>query len=241
MRHVCITGSTSKLGTSIADFFVKNAWNVTMHYHSSPKNLDTYLSNSNTRLIRGDLRKHKDINMLSELIHKSDINLLINNVSILYSAEKKKIDKKFVDVLNVNYVAACALTKAIYEHSIQHNNMRTFHVINILDSELCFTSDTLTEYYVTKHALYRYTLEAALCFAPHVRVNGVALGPTIRNENQSEEHFKKISEAAPLNYSNEVSEVLAALNFLINSGSITGEIIHLGGGRHLSNKVMSFF
>ncbi|WPX98067.1 SDR family NAD(P)-dependent oxidoreductase [Candidatus Fokinia crypta] len=236
MKHVCITGSSSKLGTSIVDFFIKNMWSVTMHYHSSPKNLDIYLSNSNTRLICGDLRKHKDINILSELLYKSDINLLINNVSILYSAKgaTENFEKKFTDVLNVNYISACAFTKAMYDRSISSGSIRELHVINILDSELHSTSDMLTEYYITKHALHHYTTEVALCFAPYVRVNGIAVGPTIRDERQSEEHFKEISIASPMECGSELKEVLEALNFLIGSKSITGEIIHLGGGRHIS-------
>ena len=39
---------------------------------------------------------------------------------------------------------------------------------------------------------------SAMSLAPKIRVNGIAPGPTIKNQRQSEKHFKKQYLATPL-------------------------------------------
>ena len=57
-------------------------------------------------------------------------------------------------------------------------------------------------------------------FAPNIRVNGIAPGPTIKNKRQSDKHFKKQYLATPLK--KQVYEVIAAIIILTREILISG-------------------
>jgi dihydroneopterin aldolase len=50
-------------------------------------------------------------------------------------------------------------------------------------------------------------------FAPKIRVNGIAPGPTIKNKRQSDKHFKKQYLATPLKKQVDVNEICNAVDF----------------------------
>ncbi|MFT3894101.1 MAG: SDR family oxidoreductase [Anaerolineales bacterium] len=87
-------------------------------------------------------------------------------------------------------------------------------------------------YTVSKSALAAMTKSLAVALAPKVIVNGLALGailpPADGNKNRD------IIKNVPMKRWAQNGEVEEALLFLLTCPSyITGEIIHVDGGRHL--------
>ena len=60
-----------------------------------------------------------------------------------------------------------------------------------------------------------------MSLAPNVRVNAIAPGPTIKNQRQSEKHFKKQYLATPLKRQVGVEQICNAVDFFIKNISIT--------------------
>jgi len=87
----------------------------------------------------------------------------------------------------------------------------------------------------SKIELRQTMLEQAKHFAPRVRVNGIAPGPTLPSPRQSAEHFQKLVEATPLKTQTTTDDIARAARFLLNSPAITGEILHVNGGMNLNN------
>ena len=71
-------------------------------------------------------------------------------------------------------------------------------------------------------------------FAPNIRVNGIAPGPTIKNKRQSDKHFKKQYLATPLKKQVNVNEICNAVEFFIKNRSITGQVFAIDSGQNLN-------
>ncbi|MBI3152520.1 MAG: SDR family oxidoreductase, partial [Chloroflexi bacterium] len=106
-------------------------------------------------------------------------------------------------------------------------------IVNILDWRALRPGADHFPYTVTKAALAAMTKSLAVALAPRITVNGLALGailPPADHASASE----KIIENVPAKRWSEAGEVEEALLFLLTGSTyITGEIIHVDGGRHL--------
>jgi pteridine reductase len=106
-------------------------------------------------------------------------------------------------------------------------------IVNIVDWRALRPAADHFPYTISKAALVAMTKSLAVALAPRITVNGLALGailPPTGNPSASE----KIIENIPANRWSEANEVEDALLFLLTGPAyITGEIIHVDGGRHL--------
>ncbi len=89
-------------------------------------------------------------------------------------------------------------------------------------------------YFLSKGSLHSAVKILAKEFAPEVLVNCIALGPTLKAENLSEEEWNRILLNTPLRREVAIRDIVSLTLFLLKAESITGEIIKLDGGRHLS-------
>jgi NAD(P)-dependent dehydrogenase (short-subunit alcohol dehydrogenase family) len=129
--------------------------------------------------------------------------------------------------LNINLTAPFLLSQAFAKHTTQGR------IVNILDWRALRPGADHFPYTVTKAALAAMTRSLAAALAPNITVNGLALGailPPADNPSAAE----RVIESVPAHRWSEAKEVEESLLFLLSGPSyITGEIIHLDGGRHL--------
>jgi NAD(P)-dependent dehydrogenase (short-subunit alcohol dehydrogenase family) len=76
----------------------------------------------------------------------------------------------------------------------------------------------------------------AQALAPRIRVNAIAPGPVFKSEGQSEASFEREARATLLQQPVDAADVTAAIQFLLETPSITGQMITLDGGQHLAWK-----
>jgi pteridine reductase len=87
-------------------------------------------------------------------------------------------------------------------------------------------------YTVSKAALVALTSSLAIALAPRITVNGLAFGAILPPSPTA--NLERIIEPVPAERWAQPEEVGQALVFLLDGpGYITGEILHLDGGRHL--------
>ncbi|HKY93794.1 MAG TPA: SDR family oxidoreductase, partial [Kiloniellales bacterium] len=89
-------------------------------------------------------------------------------------------------------------------------------------------------YTVAKIALWALTQSLAQALAPAIRVNAIGPGPVLPPDGQSEAEFLRRAERLPLGRAAALSEITAALGFLIDAKSVTGQLLALDGGDHLA-------
>ena len=129
--------------------------------------------------------------------------------------------------LNINLTAPFLLSQEFARHTDEGR------IINIVDWRALRPAVDHFPYTISKAALAAMTKSLAVALAPRITVNALALGailPPADNLSASE----KILENVPARRWSEAGEVEDALLFLLTGPAyITGEIIHVDGGRHL--------
>jgi NAD(P)-dependent dehydrogenase (short-subunit alcohol dehydrogenase family) len=89
-------------------------------------------------------------------------------------------------------------------------------------------------YFISKGALHTAVRVLAKEFAPHVLVNCVALGPTLRPEDMEADKWRRITAGTPLKREVPLRDVVALVIYLLETEGMTGEIIRLDSGRHIA-------
>ena len=74
----------------------------------------------------------------------------------------------------------------------------------------------------------------AKSLAPNIRVNAIGPGPTIKNEYQSDKNFKKQVKSTLLKKGSKPTDISNTLNYILATESLTGQLIVVDGGEHLS-------
>ncbi len=129
--------------------------------------------------------------------------------------------------LNINLTAPFLLSQEFARHTDEGR------IINIVDWRALRPAADHFPYTISKAALAAMTKSLAVALAPRITVNGLALGAILPPADQSSAS-EKIIENAPAHRWSEAGEVEEALLFLLTGPAyITGEIIHVDGGRHL--------
>ena len=88
-------------------------------------------------------------------------------------------------------------------------------------------------YSISKAALIAVNRGLAKTLAPGIQVNAIAPGPVLFPEYYTEEQKKQAVERTLLKREGSPQDIVNAVIFLIENDYITGELIHVDGGRHL--------
>ena len=231
-----ITGAGKRIGAAIARHLAGEGHDLVLHYHQSA-DAATRLADElratgvAVTLLRADL---SDITALEHVWQDvPPVTQIIHNAS-RYTRDRLEnfTAAALRDHLAVNLEAPLMLTQGFLRQLPDGANG---HVVVLGDDALRWSvSPEFFTYAVSKHSL-RTTLDllAAAC-APHVQVNMVALAPTLPNETDPAGMFERLAAQAPLQRTGEVDEVLAAIDFVLKSPGITGQIIGLGNGMGLA-------
>ncbi|MBI2795137.1 MAG: SDR family oxidoreductase [Gemmatimonadetes bacterium] len=86
---------------------------------------------------------------------------------------------------------------------------------------------------VAKAAVVALTRHLAVAMAPHVRVNCVVPGTVLAPEGMGEASLDRIARSTPLQRLGSPNDVAGAVLYLAEAPFVTGEVIHVDGGRHV--------
>jgi len=242
MSHsVLITGAAKRIGEFLAVHFAKEGWNVAIHFNrssSSAKKLKETIQSYGVKCItvKADL---SNLNQVKTLLNKTkkefgSLNCIINNASIF---EKDDIlnftEKNYQKHQNVNFLAPVLLSR---EFAKIKGHTKLNSVINILDQRVFKLTPYFFTYTISKTSLMTFTKIAAMQFAPHIRVNAVAPGPTLKNIRQSNLHFNKQGKNTLLQTKVSMDDICKTVYLLANSETITGQVIAVDSGQSLNFK-----
>ena len=106
-------------------------------------------------------------------------------------------------------------------------------IINIADvaGELIWSS--YLAYSISKAALIAVNRGLAKAYAPHIQVNAIAPGPVLFPDYYTDEQKQAAVEKTLLKRAGSPQDVVNAVVFLLENDYITGEMIHVDGGRHI--------
>jgi len=132
--------------------------------------------------------------------------------------------------LAINLTAPFLLSQAFGKNL---SNKIDGRIVNILDWRALQPGADHLPYTISKAGLAALTKSLAVALAPNITVNGIAFGAVLPPSDGGS--IENILSLVPLPRWAEITEVEETLLFLLTGPKyITGEIIHLDGGRHLN-------
>ena len=239
-RKIIITGGATRIGAAIAKKLSGPNKEIVIHFNKSrskAEKLKKELSENGTKiyLIKGDLEKENDINKIMKFskLKLKYFDCLINNASLFENDKLENFTSKSWDKhININLRSPALLSKSFAKNAKGLNN----NIINIIDQRVFKLTPYFFSYTISKTGLYTLTKTTAMSLAPKIRVNGIAPGPTIKNQRQSEKHFRKQYLATPLKRQVDVKQICNAVDFFIKNISITGQVLAVDSGQSLNWK-----
>jgi len=178
-----------------------------------------------------------DLNHLEavhSLIEKSNeygpLFALVNNASLFEDTTFFEVDtSSWNQHMNVNLTAPFLLSQS-FASSLGDDGLG--RVVNILDWRALRPGEDHLPYTISKAGLAALTRSMAITLAPNITVNGIALGAILPPSDGGK--INHILKDVPSGRWADLDEVGKILMFLLDGPTyITGEIIHLDGGRHL--------
>jgi NAD(P)-dependent dehydrogenase (short-subunit alcohol dehydrogenase family) len=103
----------------------------------------------------------------------------------------------------------------------------------MIDQRVWAPNPRFYSYMLSKAALLAATVTMAQALAPHIRVNGIGPGPTLPNERQNREDFQRQVDALILKTGPQLTEFGRTIRYMLETPSMTGQMIALDGGQHL--------
>lgn len=236
-----ITGTSSKIGSSIAEKLAECGYDLVLNYNNSlektKKLREELLSkyNIDVLLIKADLREENEIkNIVDCAINKyGRIDILINNAAIEHdNTFENKTKEEFIDVLNVNLIAPFLLSKYASKYMIKNKYGKIINIASTNGIDTYYPESL--DYDASKAGLISLTHNLAIELAPYITVNAIAPGwtNTDMNKNLSEEQKSKINERILLRrfaYPEEIANVVAFLAST-DASYINNEVIRVDGG-----------
>jgi NAD(P)-dependent dehydrogenase (short-subunit alcohol dehydrogenase family) len=236
---VLITGAGLRLGRAIALDLAQRGWRIGVHYHASATAArqlvdDIAAMGGQAAALQADLARLEDLAPLVEACAErlGPVTCLINNAACFEWDSAETVDAEtWAMHLDVNLRAPVFLTQTfarLLPEGVQAN------VINLIDQKVWRLDPAYFSYTIAKSALWTATQTLAQALAPQIRVNAIAPGPVLPNRDQTEAEFERECRATLLRRVVSVDDVTSAVRFLLETPSITGQMIALDGGQHLA-------
>ncbi|NJD58189.1 MAG: short-chain dehydrogenase [Anaerolineales bacterium] len=235
-KLILITGAAKRVGRELALTAARNGGDLVIHYQHSKAQAESLLDEitaigQKAHLLQADLN---DPTQVRDLVRRTQefgtLYGLVNNAAIFGSLNWQTTHlEEWNHHLMVNLTAPFLLSQAFAEQLYPDGWGR---IVNLLDwRALRPTADHLP-YTISKAALAALTQALAVSLAPRISVNGLALGAVLPpSEGEAPSNILK---NVPAGRWADLAEVGQALVFLLAGPAyVTGEIIHLDGGRHL--------
>lgn len=234
-----VTGGAQRLGKQMVIDLAAGGFSVAVHYNSSAKQASNLCEKiishgGNAIPVQADLSKIATLPTLIDEVQQvlGPVQLLVNNASLFEEDDATSPDWALWDQhFDIHVKAPVALASRMYEKLPDDMNGL---VINVIDQRVWRLTPKFFSYTLSKSALWTATQTMAMSFAPKMRVNAIAPGPTLKNERQNDSDFQAQIDALLLKKGPDLSEFGATIFYLWNARSITGQMIALDGGQHLA-------
>lgn len=241
MKRAIITG-IRRIGHKVAKSLLEKGWTVGVVYKTSEDIYKSLSKEFGPRVfgVRADLSLWQDceraIRELSERLGGLDAFLHLASpyeATPLDSLKEEDIDKHFKPIAQA-FLVFC---KELYPVMLKNPGDIKGRIIAFGDWATNTTPyRNYSAYFVAKGALHTAVKVMAKELAPHILVNAIALGPTVKPPDFSQEKWQEYINKTPLKRPVSVEDVIKLTHYLLEVESMTGEIINLDSGRHVSGE-----
>jgi NAD(P)-dependent dehydrogenase (short-subunit alcohol dehydrogenase family) len=235
-KLVLITGAALRVGHYLALTVAHAGGDVVIHYGRSQEQAQSLAEGIQAMgrkayLLQADFNDPAQVtSLISRALEFGPLFALVNNAAIFGSLSWQTTTlEEWNRHLAVNLTAPFLLCQSFVRLLPPEQKGR---IVNLLDWRALRPSADHIPYTISKSALAALTHALAVALAPRFTVNGLALGAVLPpSEGEAPPNILK---NVPAGRWADLDEVGHALLFLLDGPEyITGEIIHVDGGRHL--------
>lgn len=225
-RTAIVTGAGKRVGAVIAEALIAKGWTVVAHVHH-----DSDLAPAGATKVVAEL---EDPGCAERIFAAADglppVRLLVNNAArFAWDGPGEFNPREFDSHMAVNLRAPAALTDRF---AALHDGEADALVVNLIDAKVVAPNSDYLSYTLSKMGLAAWTQLAARAFAGRrVRVNAIAPALMLRSAGQSEENYRAMHAANPLRRGVEPDDVVAALFYLVDARTVTGQMLVLDSGQ----------
>jgi dihydromonapterin reductase/dihydrofolate reductase len=230
---ILITGGAQRLGLAIAENLLNSGHSIIITYRSKKPSVDTLIAKG-AKAIHADFATQSGIDDAISAIQSCTPRLraIIHNASD-WDQEKGCNDyaQLFSKMMQVHASAPYQLNLALTEALTGGDDVTD--IIHMTDFIQTKGSQKHIAYAASKAALHNLTLSFAAKLAPKVKVNSIAPALVMFNQHDSPEYKAKALKKSVLEICPGPQEAVLAVDYLLDSQYVTGQTLHLNGGRHL--------
>jgi NAD(P)-dependent dehydrogenase (short-subunit alcohol dehydrogenase family) len=160
------------------------------------------------------------------------VTLLVNNASVFDEDAFESLNRASWDAHMETNLRAPMVLSQVFARRLPAD--RDGLIVNILDQRVWRPTPGFFSYSLSKSALWDATRMMAQALAPRIRVNGIGPGPTLQSVHQDDGDFEAEVAATLMGRPVPPAEIAAALSYLIDAPSVTGQMIAVDAGQHLA-------
>jgi NAD(P)-dependent dehydrogenase (short-subunit alcohol dehydrogenase family) len=233
-----VTGAGRRLGRVLALEAARAGFDVAVHYRTARDEAQA-VADEITALGRQAVVLDAELTdepQTAGLIDRAaqalgPVTLLVNSASTfeddrLATAGRASWDAHLDANLRAPIVLAQAFAAALPP---EHHGL----IVNLVDQRVLRPNPQFFSYSLSKAGLWWATRTMAQDLAPAIRVNAIGPGPTLPSVHQVPGEFEREAAGTPLEQAVSPDEIAAALRYLIDAGSVTGQMIAVDAGQHL--------
>jgi NAD(P)-dependent dehydrogenase (short-subunit alcohol dehydrogenase family) len=232
-----VTGAARRIGRSLALAAAEAGYDLAIHHRSHPQEADSLAAEAaafgaNSLTLTGDLADPVTASALLDAAGRlGPVTLLVNNASLFEDDSLGSLNANGLNAhMAVNLTAPVLLSQAF---AMRLPTGMGGLIINVLDQRVLRPNPQFFSYSLSKAALWAATKTMAQALSPHIRVNGIGPGPTLPSVHQVPGEFEAEVAGTPLARAVDPAEIAAALRYLIDALSVTGQMIAVDAGQHL--------
>lgn len=248
MTRALVTGAGHRLGQEMAVYLAKRGHDVAVHYASSKAGADetvalVHQAGRRAISLQADLLDDVQTEKLFTEAREGlggDITCLVNNASIfehdtVHSATRGLWDRHMQSNLRAPFVLTQAMAAQGLEAQADERGepLASGVIVNMIDQRVRKLTPEFMTYTIAKMGLWAMTKTTAQGLAPAIRVNAIGPGPTLQGGRQSAAHFAKQRANTVLERGANPQDITAALGFILDAPSVTGQLLCIDGGQHL--------
>ncbi|RDJ25288.1 short chain dehydrogenase [Bosea caraganae] len=234
-----VTGGARRIGRAIVERLAAEGYAVAIHCQNSRAEAEALAKSLRAQggraaVVTGDLADPAAVDAIIPAAETAigPVTLLVNSASSFLVDDIRNLDvatwnRQFSINLRAPSVLAGAMANRLPAD-------REGCVINIIDQRVWKLTPQYYSYTLTKSALLTATVTMAQALAPRIRVNAVGPGPTLPNQYEGEALMAGEAAGSLLQRRVETGEIADAVLYLARARWVTGQMIAVDSGQHLS-------
>jgi len=233
MSPVLITGGAQRLGLAMAEALLEQGNPVIITYRTEKPSVAA-LAAKGAEVLQCDFADNDAITDLINTVKQKHTALraIIHNASD-WDQESDNPDYAglLAKMMQVHVSAPYQINLGLQDLLLKHESVAD--ILHMTDYVQVKGSKKHIAYAASKAALHNLTLSFSALLAPQVKVNSIAPALLMFNDHDSDAYKAKALKKSLLEICPGAGEAVKAMQFLFASDFVTGQTMHLDGGRHL--------